>query len=105
MTAIQANPRAAGYNYGVGWGKSPKPPIYLEGMRIARRLGEMQMAISRASWGMEMACRSVRLAETGAEKAKAVAGLEREIAKHRYAIAAADGGIEAQGQRPLIAAE
>jgi hypothetical protein len=38
---------------------------------------------SRKAWELEMAIRSVRLAETEMEELRSVAALETELAKHR----------------------
>lgn len=29
------NPRAKGFNYGIGWGSTPKPPIYHKAQELA----------------------------------------------------------------------
>ena len=74
-----SDPRALGFNYGKGWGSDPKPPIFLEATRLARILGQEAVQMSARAWALEMALRNVRIATTGAEKASAVAALEREM--------------------------
>ena len=69
---MNTDPRKDGFNYGIGWGKEPKPPIYLEAMALCRRLNDQLMQLSREAWQLEMSIRAVRLAETGVEKAAAV---------------------------------
>jgi hypothetical protein len=72
---VEINPRANGFNYGVGWGSSPKPPIYDQGFALARRLGDQAIEASRAAWQVESALRAVRLAETESEKLASVRAL------------------------------
>jgi hypothetical protein len=72
---VNINPRANGYNYGVGWGSSPLPPIYDQGFALARRLGAQAIEASRAAWQVESAIRAVRLAETETEKRASVRAL------------------------------
>ena len=78
----KSNPRKRGFNYGVGWGSEPKPPLYIASLLRARFIRLEAQKISAAAWDFEMAIRNVRLAETGVEKAKALAALEVEYAKH-----------------------
>jgi hypothetical protein len=80
---VNINPRANGYNYGVGWGPTAKPPIYAEAQKLAALLGDEAIEASRRHWALEMAIRSVRLAETDIEKKQSVAALSIEMAKHR----------------------
>lgn len=76
------NPRAAGFNYGVGWGPAPKPPVYLTAMAKCRELRKIANEASKAAWALEMACRNVRLAETAVDKTAAVQVLHAEMQKH-----------------------
>ena len=69
------NPRAAGFNYGIGWGSEPKPAIFAQGEALAHKLGIEAMAASARQWVVEHACRAVRLAETPNEKADAITAL------------------------------
>ena len=80
---IDVNPRLKGFNYGIGWGPTPKPPIYDEARALALVLGELATKASSTAWALQMAIRCVRLAETDTEKARAVADLEKEMGKHR----------------------
>jgi hypothetical protein len=73
------DPRDDGFNYGRGWGSDPKPPTYLFGMAMARRMGQALILQSKRLWRLEMALRNVRVASTGAEKATAVAALRTLI--------------------------
>ena len=82
------NPRAAGFNYGIGWGRAPKPPIYEQGTLLAQRLGSQAMEASRAAWAVEHALRAVRIAETDKEKTDALAALTEQVRKYDPAIAA-----------------
>lgn len=63
--------RRRGFNYGVGWGASPKPPAYITGLLLARLLGKKASLASQAAWAHEMLVRNVRLAETNDEKSTA----------------------------------
>ena len=74
---MTSDPRAAGFNYSTGWGSHPKPPIYLEALRLSRRLNATALDASQRAWTLEMALRDVRLATTGVEKAVAVQALQR----------------------------
>jgi hypothetical protein len=87
---VNINPRANGYNYGIGWGSSPKPLIYEQGFALARRLGDQAIKASRAAWQVESACRAVRLAETETEKLAAVRALT--IVVQFYDLSAASQG-------------
>ena len=69
------NPRKKGFNYGMGWGPTPKPAIYYEAQKRARILGKAAIDASRKAWALEMLIRAVRLAETPAEKERAVSAL------------------------------
>lgn len=81
------NPRAAGFNYGIGWGKDPKPPVYYQAMLLAQRLGAEAMRASRQAWSVEMRARDLRLAETEEEKKRAVAALKDVVEKYDLAVA------------------
>jgi antirestriction factor ArdC-like protein len=35
----EPNPRAAGFNYGIGWGSAPKPNIYQQGVMLILQRG------------------------------------------------------------------
>ena len=72
---MNVNPRAKGFNYGVGWGPEPKPPIYHEAQRLALVLNKIANVATRKAWALEMAIRTVRLAETETEKRCAVSAL------------------------------
>ena len=80
---MDVNPRANGFNYGVGWGPTAKPPIYSEAQGLALQLNRAANEASRTAWALEMAIRNVRLAETDVEKKRSVTALAIEIAKHR----------------------
>jgi hypothetical protein len=69
------NPRAKGFNYGIGWGPTPKPAIYPKAQQLALALNRIANAASRKAWTLEMAIRTVRLAETETEKRCAVSAL------------------------------
>ena len=84
------NPRANGFNYGTGWGRSPKPDIYAEAQQLALDLGEIAIQASKTAWALEMAIRNVRLAETDAEKRSEVLALKMEMDKHRKVLQAAE---------------
>ena len=72
---MDISPRANDFNYGVGWGPTPKPPIYREAQELARIFGRAANIASRKAWALEMAIRTVRLAETPKEKECAVSAL------------------------------
>lgn len=76
------DPRTRGFNYGPGWGPSPKPPVYAHAVRVAYVLGQEATKMSAKAWALEMAIRDVRLACTGVEKAVAVKKLEAELGKY-----------------------
>ena len=80
---MNVNPRANGFNYGVGWGPSAKPPIYSEAQELALYLNRLANEATKNAWSLEMAIRNVRLAETDTEKKQSVTALATEIAKHR----------------------
>jgi hypothetical protein len=67
------SPRANGFNYGTGWGKAPKPPIYFDAVRLSIALDQISHDASARAWRLTTALRAVRLAETPTEKADAVA--------------------------------
>lgn len=76
-----SDPREAGFNYGKGWGGTPKPPIYLEAAKLARQLTQESALISARIWALELALWRVRIATTGIEKGQAVAALSTEVQK------------------------
>jgi hypothetical protein len=80
---MEVNPRASGFNYGVGWGPTAKPPIYAEAQEFALQLNRAANEASRTAWALEVAIRNVRLAETDTEKKQSVTALSVEMAKHR----------------------
>jgi hypothetical protein len=80
---MNANPRANGFSYGVGWGPTAKPPIYIKAQELAAILDREANEASRRAWALQMAIREVRLAETDTEKKHAVTVLAMEVAKHR----------------------
>jgi hypothetical protein len=87
-STMTCNPRAAGFNYGIGWGSAPKPNIYQQGFMLARRLGDQAMEASRIAWSIEMSLRAVRIAETEQERKDAVAALTEKVRKYDLAVAA-----------------
>jgi len=76
------NPRAAGFNYGTGWGSAPKPAVFARGEALAKQLGDAAQAASATAWAVEHAVRNVRLAETPDEKRNSVAALTALVEKH-----------------------
>lgn len=84
----QPNPRALGFNYGVGWGSEPKPAVYEQGAALANRLADQANEASRGAWAVEHALRAVRIADTAKEKADAVAALAAIVFKYDLAVAA-----------------
>jgi hypothetical protein len=75
------DPRESGFNYGKGWGATPKLPVYLHAAKLARQLAHEGTLISTRAWALEMALWRVRIATTGVEKAQAVADLSAEMQK------------------------
>lgn len=67
------------FNYGRPLQETP--PIYLAGMKLARRLSQEALRASQQAWALEMALWKVRIATTGEEKAIAVQALIKEMAK------------------------
>jgi hypothetical protein len=84
----QLNPRALGFNYGIGWGSEPKPAVYEQGCLLAKRLADQANEASRGAWAVEHALRAVRIADTEKEKADAVAALAAIVFKYDLAVAA-----------------
>ena len=80
---MNVDQRANGFNYGVGWGPTAKPPIYEEAQDLALHLNRLANEASRKAWALEMAIRDVRLAETDTDKKRSVTSLAIEMAKHR----------------------
>jgi hypothetical protein len=80
---MNVNQQANGFNYGVGWGPTAKPPIYEEAQDLALHLNRLANEASRKAWALEMAIRDVRLAETDTDKKRSVTSLAIEMAKHR----------------------
>ena len=80
---MNVNQRANGFNYGVGWGPTAKPPIYEEAQDLALHLNRLANEASRKAWALEMAIRDVRLAETDTDKKRSVTSIAIEMAKHR----------------------
>ena len=80
--------RVAGFNYGIGWGSAPKPPIFDQGISLAQRLNQQATEASRAAWAVEMRLRAVRLAETEKEKADAIVALTDIVRRYDLAVAA-----------------
>lgn len=66
------DPRRRGFSYGTGWGKAQKPTVYHQAEQLARRLGGEAIKASQAAWRVEMATRSLRLAETETERKEAI---------------------------------
>lgn len=75
------SPRAQGFNYGVGWGSSPKPEIYFDGVKIGNVLQRIAHDATANAWAMTHALREVRLAETPTEKANALHSLYELVRK------------------------
>ena len=50
-----SDPRTRGFNYGVGWGSDPKPPVFLTAAKLARDLGKRAAELNREAWALEMA--------------------------------------------------
>jgi len=87
MTHI--DPRTRGFNYGIGWGKEPKPDIYETAVRVAQLLRKQAAETSRRSWELDHALWVLRTkAETPCEKEKAVADLQLVLAQYtgRFAV-------------------
>jgi len=80
-------PREQGFNYGRGWGSTPKPPVYDRATKVARRLGQEATEKSAQAWRLEMALWKVRIASTEIEKAGAVANLAVELERTLTVIA------------------
>lgn len=76
------DPRRYGFNYGAGWGREPKPPIYDQAMELADRLRQLSQEASQTSWALDHALWRVRIAETPAEKQQAISELRAEVFKH-----------------------
>lgn len=70
-----SDPRAMGFNYSRGWGAVAKPPLYHHAAQVARKLAREAAQKSSQAWALETALWNVRIATTGVEKAKALAGL------------------------------
>lgn len=81
MPNAHTDPRAAGFNYGVGWGSAPKPAEYFRLENRARDMRANAQALNARLWAVEMALRNLRLASTPQEKEKAVSDL-REMEEH-----------------------
>lgn len=87
---MDVNPRANGFNYGVGWGSTPKPPIYHEAQELALIFNRAANTASRKAWALEMAIRTVRLAETDKEKEAAVLSLTELMLQYLPRLQAAE---------------
>jgi len=74
MTNI--DPRAAGFNYGVGWGSTQLPPTYYRGKAVADDVAHMAQTWGRIDWQLQMALRKVRHASTQIEKTVALTALD-----------------------------
>jgi hypothetical protein len=83
---MTCNQRAAGFNYGIGWGSGPKPAIYNQGIALANRLGDQASEASRDAWQVEHALWCVRVAETEIEKADAINALKGIVYKYDLAL-------------------
>ena len=77
------DPRKHGFNYGAGWGSAPYPPLLLTAQKAAFELGQRARVYGDQAWSLEMACRDVRLASNGVEKAMMMQKLERVFDAHR----------------------
>ena len=87
---MNVSPRAHGFNYGVGWGPTPKPPIYSEAQSLALIFNRAANIASRKAWALEMAIRAVRLAETPREKECAVSALTELMLQYQPQMQAAE---------------
>jgi hypothetical protein len=87
---MDVNPRANGFNYGVGWGQTAKPPIYSEAQQLALVFNGAANIASRKAWALEMAVRTVRLAETPREKECAVSALTELMLQYQPLMQAAE---------------
>ncbi len=83
MTCSQ---RVAGFNYGTGWGSSPKPAVYNQGIALANRLGDQANEASRAAWQVEHALWRVRIADTEKQKTDAISSLASIVHKYDLAV-------------------
>lgn len=61
---------------GRGWGSAPKPLVYYKAIALSAELDKAAHDATAKAWKLTMLTRALRLAETDAEKAKAVADLE-----------------------------
>jgi hypothetical protein len=82
------DPRTQGFNYGQGWGSSPKPPLYFDGMRRAQFLNAEATQKQAEAWALEMVLRDVRLATSDEEKQAAVSALTDAMSKYHNQLAA-----------------
>jgi hypothetical protein len=87
---MNLNPRANGFNYGVGWGTTPKPPIYFEAQQLALIFNRAANIASRKAWSLEMTIRTVRLAETPRERDAAVSALTELMLQYHPQLQAAE---------------
>ena len=76
------DPRTRGFNYGIGWARDRKPPIYEQATALARRLGKQAMEASRIAWEVEHALWKTRISESDREKAMAISELTAVVQKY-----------------------
>ena len=76
------DPRTLGFNYGSGWGRDCKPPIYEQATALARRLGKQAVEASRIAWEVEHALWKTRISESEKEKTMAISELTAVV--HKY---------------------
>lgn len=73
--AEQANPRAAGFNYGAGWSGAVNTQIYKDCEPVAQRLRDAAHDLEQRAWAIDMLLRNARLAETDLERTQALCKL------------------------------
>lgn len=79
---MKVDPKANGFNYGIGWGTTPKPAVYYLAEMVARELRQESQRVSAEAWALDHAIRAVRLAESEIEKQMALDRLRNELVKH-----------------------
>ena len=81
------DPRTLGFNYGIGWERDGKPPIYEQATALARRLGKQAVEASRIAWEVEHALWKTRISESEKEKAMAISELTAIVQKYDRSVA------------------
>lgn len=79
--AASDSPRKQGFNYGIGWGSDPKPPIYFEAEKLEAAWTKTMHEVQAIRYALTEAIRNVRLSETATEKRRAVATLAEVVSK------------------------